>query len=145
METTSCEYVGQQRAMLLNWLKKQGKPHEETRECGLCFPCLIRRSALEVAGVREPTGHYVFDARIALKDPRAYDGAPLYDHVASRVKDLREFTQRIERMEPNEFALNYLGDLSFIPSSPEDVGQTAGETYSLYRRFARQFTEYLSD
>jgi hypothetical protein len=141
-ETISCEYAGQQRAVLINWLKKSGQPHAEARECGLCFPCLIRRSAMELAGIREPAGHYVFDARRALSNPETYAGAPLYNSVASRVRDLREFASKMAKTEPNEFVLRYLYELSLLPDSPEGAGRAASDAYTLYRRFARQFIKY---
>lgn len=145
IDTISCEYAGQQRATLINWLKRERRPYQNTRECGLCFPCLIRRSALEVMGVMEPTGHYVFDARLALKHPTAYAEAPLYGHVASRVRDLREFAERMESMKPSEFALRYLCDLSLIPGSPGAMGRSVNEAHALYRRFAKQFMEYIGE
>ncbi|MCA1633034.1 MAG: hypothetical protein LC802_04760, partial [Acidobacteria bacterium] len=144
VKTITCQYAGQQMAVLINWLKKSGQPHVEARECGLCFPCLIRRSALEFAGVKEPSGHYVFDARLALHNPETYVGAPLYNSVVSFIRQLHEFAEKIAKMEPNEFVLHYLYELSLLPSSPEVIGLSAREAYSLYRRFAHEIAEYIS-
>ena len=143
-QTISCQYAGQQMAVLINWLKKGGKPHAAARECGLCFPCLIRRSAMEVAGVKEPEGHYVFDARVALHSPEAYAGAPLYQSVARLVRRLNEFSEKMAAIEPNEFVLDYLYELSLLPSSPEDIGLSARDAYSLHRRFADQIIRYIN-
>lgn len=143
-ETITCEYAGQQVAMLINWLKRGGQPHAHARECGLCFPCLVRRSAMEVAGVTEPPGHYIFDARVAIRKPGTYDGAPLYRAVAKRVRDLYEFADSMVKTSPSEFVVRYLCELSLLPESPQDVGRAAREAHSLYRRFAREFISYIS-
>jgi len=39
--------------MLINWLKRNGGRYQLARECGLCMPCLVRRSAMEAAGIFE--------------------------------------------------------------------------------------------
>jgi hypothetical protein len=142
-KTTTCQYAGQQMAVLISWLKKGRLPHAEARECGLCFPCLIRRSAMELAGVKEPDGHYVFDARLALRNPAAYAGMPLYSSVANFVSQLHSFSEKVEKMKPNEFVRSYLCELSLLPDSPEEIGRAADEAYTLYRRFAREFIEYI--
>jgi 7-cyano-7-deazaguanine synthase in queuosine biosynthesis len=142
-ETVTCPYAGQQVSTLIGWLKRQHCAHVEVKECGLCYSCLIRRSAMETAEVRESEGHYAFDARRVFRDPEAYSNAPLYRVVKQNPKALYNFCQSILKMEPGEFVFSYLYDLTLLPRSPEDVGQSALAAYRLYRRFARQFIKYL--
>jgi hypothetical protein len=98
---------------------------------------------MEIAGVREDEGHYVFDARLAFNDPEAYSDAPLYNLVGDTPKTLYDFSIRMLNMKPSEFVYSYPYDLSLLPRSPEDIGQSTLTAYRLYRRFARQFIEYL--
>ncbi len=143
--TITCQYAGQQRANLIHWLKKNHGRYKAARECGLCMPCLVRRSAMESAGLFEVVGHYVFNARRALRRPTTYATAPLYRVVQSNVKTLREFSSRILKMKKSEFALNYLSDLSFVPASPEQIAESTRATYHLYKRFAREFLAFIRD
>lgn len=142
-ETISCEYAGQQMAMLINWLKRNGGRFKVARECGLCMPCLVRRSAMEAAGLFETPGHYVFNARRALKRPGLYENAPLYRVVRTNIKIITDFSNKIAQMKRCEFALAYLSDLSLIPSSPWDAPETTRAAHRLYKRFAREFLEFV--
>ncbi|MDT4897398.1 MAG: hypothetical protein QOH25_2475 [Acidobacteriota bacterium] len=141
--TITCEYAGQQMAMLRHWLKKRHGPSRQVRECGLCMPCVIRRSAMEIAGVPETAGHYVFDTRRVFNNPGAYRKAPLYRVVKNNPGDIYEFANMIGKMKPSEFVFSYLYDLSLLPCSPEDIGQSTRAAYSLYGRFARELIKYL--
>jgi 7-cyano-7-deazaguanine synthase in queuosine biosynthesis len=141
-ETISCEYAAQQVASLIGWLKRNKKPFEDARECGLCIPCLVRRSAMHSIGVRERKHHYVFDARRTLNDPAAYLGAPLFDHVAPQVRDLYDFCVRLSKMKHSEFVVSYLSELSLLPGENDEVGQLIRSVYNMYARFAKQFVNY---
>lgn len=142
--TITCEYAGQQMAMLINWLKRTGGRYRVARECGLCMPCLVRRSAMESAGLFETRGHYVFDARRALKKPKAYQRAPLYRVVRENIKTLNDFSNRIAQMKRSEFALAYLSDLSLVPASPHETPEATRAAYRLYQRFAQEFLEFVA-
>ncbi len=142
--TITCEYAGQQMAMLINWLKRTRGRHEVARECGLCMPCLVRRCAMESAGLFETAGHYVFDARRTLKKRKAYKDAPLFRVVQENVKTLHEFSRKIDQMKKSEFALAYLSDLSLVPASAEEIGESTRATYRLYQRFAREFIDFIA-
>jgi 7-cyano-7-deazaguanine synthase in queuosine biosynthesis len=141
--TISCQYAGQQRARLISWLKKKGSRHKGVRECGLCMPCLIRRSAMESAGVFEPASHYFFDARRAFRKPSAYAKAPLFGVVKENVHALREFSNKILKMKKSEFALAYLSDLSLVPASSEEIAESTGAAFRLYKRFARECIAFI--
>lgn len=141
--TISCEYAGQQRAMLIHWLKQKGGRYKAVRECGLCMPCLIRRSAMESAEMFEPAGHYVFNVRRALKRPKIYATAPLFGVVQGNVKTLREFSNKILKMKKSEFALAYLSDLSLVPASTEEIAESTGAAFRLYKRFARECIAFI--
>jgi len=143
-ETITCEYAGQQMAILINWLKKNNRAHTKARECGLCMPCLVRRSALEIAGVVESKGHYVFDARRAFKNPNVYRSAPLFRVVQHNPETLYKFSKRITKMKPSEFAVSFIYELSLLPQSMVNVTETTRSAYQLYRRFARQLSRYLA-
>lgn len=142
-ETVTCEYARRQVATLKNWLKRSHRQYAKARECGLCVPCLVRRSAMEIAGITESPGHYVFDARRAFHKPGAYRNAPLYGQVAGYVRDLYGFAQRTAKIRPCEFGLSYLYELSLLPGPTENFADSVRTTYQLYRRFARQFIKYL--
>ncbi|HYV05285.1 MAG TPA: hypothetical protein VFB82_11895 [Blastocatellia bacterium] len=141
-ETISCEYAAQQVASLIGWLKRNNKPFTDVRECGLCVPCLVRRSAMHWIGVREKKHHYVFDARRALNNPKSYLGVPLFDYVVPQVRDLYNFCVRLTRMKPSEFVVSYLSELSLLPGRNEDVCLLSRSVYNTYARFAKQFVEY---
>ena len=141
--TSTCAYVRNQKPRLIKWLRKRHGPDASAKECGLCSSCVVRRAAMEIAGVREDEGHYVFDARLAFNDPEAYSDAPLYNLVGDTPKTLYDFSIRMLNMKPSEFVYSYPYDLSLLPRSPEDIGQSTLTAYRLYRRFARQFIEYL--
>lgn len=98
---------------------------------------------MEIVGVREAADHYAFDMRLAFNDPEAYSGAPLYNVVSDTPRTLYDFSGRMLNMKPSEFVYAYPYDLSLLPRSPEDMGQSTLAAYRLYRRFARQFIEYL--
>lgn len=142
--TVTCEYAGQQMAMLRNWLKRTRGRYEVARECGLCMPCLIRRSSMESAGLFESLGHYVFDARRTWKKPNAYKDAPLFRVLRRNVRTLYEFSDKVDQMKKSEFALAYLSDLSLVPASAEEIGESTRSTYRLYQRFAREFIDFIA-
>lgn len=99
---------------------------------------------MESAGLFETRGHYVFDARRALKRPKTYERAPLYRVVRGNIKTLDEFSNKISQMKKSEFALNYMSDLSLIPALPNLAGESTRAAYRLYRRFAREFIEFVA-
>jgi len=142
--TISCEYAGQQMAMLRNWLKRTRGRYKVARECGLCMPCLIRRCSMESAGLLESAGHYVFDARRTLKKRRAYKDAPLFRVVRENVTTLYEFSRKIDQMKRSEFALTYLSDLSLVPAAQEEIRDSTRSTYRLYQRFAREVIDFIA-
>lgn len=142
--TITCEYAGQQMAMLINWLKGTRGRYRVARECGLCMPCLVRRCAMESAGLFETEGHYVFDVRRTLKKQKAYQDAPLFRVVRDNIKTLYAFSRKIDRMKKSEFALAYLSDLSLLPASLEDIGETTRSAYRLYQRFAREIIDFIA-
>jgi 7-cyano-7-deazaguanine synthase in queuosine biosynthesis len=143
--TVSCEYERQQMGTLKHWLKERHGPAKQAKECGLCMPCVIRRSAMAIAGVPESAGHYVFDTRRVFNNPEAYRNAPLYGVVKNNPGDLYRFAKMIEKMTPSEFIFSYLYDLSLLPRSAEEMGHSTRAAYRLYRRFAREFIKYLGE
>jgi hypothetical protein len=142
-ETISCEYGRQQMATQLSWLKKHGRYDAKTKECGLCMPCIIRRSALAAARITEPREHYVFDARKALRGSEHNAGAPLYRSVAHNPIDLLDFCHRIQGMKASQFALAYLPELTLLSRSIQEASMVIGKVHHLYQRFASEIISYL--
>lgn len=59
-------------------------------------------------------------------------------------KTLHEFSRKIDQMKKSEFALAYLSDLSLVPASAEEIGESTRATYRLYQRFAREFIDFIA-
>ena len=139
-ETISCEYAGQQVARIIGWLKENGHAYQDVRECGLCLPCLVRRTAMEFAGVPDKRGHYAFGARRALRTPGVYKAFPLFSFLQDSPRDLLDFAQVHSKLTPSEFVVKYASQLALL-HPPEDLNTRA--IYDLYQRFARQTKDFL--
>lgn len=142
-DTVSCEYARQQVAVLIHWLRENRKPWANQKECGLCFPCLIRRTSMFHAGVKEPRDHYVFDARRAFKNQEFHEGSNLYVRIAPNVDILYQFCRKMRMMNPCSFTAAYLPELSLLQGPGEDLKRLARDVYSLYSRFADQYLEFI--
>ena len=134
-ETISCEYAGQQVRGLRGWLKDRRRPYENVLECGLCYPCLIRRAAMRFGGAPERAGHYAFDVRRSLGGSLMYRDYPLYAFVAPNARDLRDFCERMRRLSPAEFVVRYAAQLAL---GAESGAVESKAVYDLYRRFAAE-------
>lgn len=141
--TISCQYGRQQVARLTHWFRARRRRRQTVRECGLCHPCLVRRSAMAIAGIREEASHYAFDARAAFRGRERNADAPLYAALAPNVGDLAQFCDRILGLSQKAFVTSYLAQLSRLPESSRGMAKAVREAYRLYRRFARQYLEYL--
>lgn len=139
-DTISCEYAGQQVARLIGWLSNRKQASKDVRECGLCFPCLVRRAAMSFAGVAESKSHYAFDVRRALRGDGAYRRYPLYRVLEPNAPDLAAFCEDIRAMTPSEFVLRYAAQLSLVS---ENTASSNRVLYDLYQRFARQVLDFL--
>ncbi len=140
-ETTSCEYSRQQVALLRSWSMKGEKPFKKARECGLCFPCLVRRTAMKSAGIREDDDHYAFDACATFKGDEKYSHAPLYLVVADNVKNLYQFCEKIKGLDVRGFVSLYMPELSLLPLHMNTITQEVKDVFEIYQRFAGQFIE----
>jgi 7-cyano-7-deazaguanine synthase in queuosine biosynthesis len=139
-ETISCEYAGHQIARMIGWLKENNHSYQNVRECGLCLPCLVRRIAMNFAGLADGRHHYAFDVSRALRTPGRYKDHPLFSFLETSPRDLLGFTQRIQRTTPSEFVLGYAIHLSLL-NEPDKTSNRA--TFELYQRFAEQTNSLL--
>jgi 7-cyano-7-deazaguanine synthase in queuosine biosynthesis len=139
-DTISCEYAGQQVARLIGFLSDRKQASKDVRECGLCFPCLVRRAAMSFAGVAESKNHYAFDVRRALRNRDAYRRYPLYRVLESNIDDLIAFCEDMRAMQPSEFVVRYAAPLSLVS---DETASSDRALYALYQRFARQMLEFL--
>jgi 7-cyano-7-deazaguanine synthase in queuosine biosynthesis len=135
LETISCEYAGQQIAMLIAWLRDQGKPYLNVRECGLCYPCLVRRAAMKFAEVPEKNSHYAFDVRRCFGRSVPYRTYPLYEFLERNAKDLLAFCETIKEMNPSDYVVRYAAQLAICGESDP---LSHREVFQLYQRFAEQ-------
>jgi len=114
----SNQYVGKKK-------KKVGQP------CGLCIPCLIRRTA---------TRRYEGGFDIGDPAERQHIESALHFH------QMDAFVSRIEkaRAEPREFLL---GMPSWVADIPEDASfqMDENELFDLLSRFGREFRETFAD
>lgn len=141
-ETTSCEYSRQQVALLRSWSPANGKPFKKARECGLCYPCLVRRTAMKNASIQEDDEHYAFDACATFKGKAKYsDKTPLYSIVADNVKDLYQFCEKIKGMDVRGFVSLYMPELSLLPFQMNTITKEVTDVFEIYQRFADQFIE----
>jgi hypothetical protein len=164
-KAVSCEYVGRQAAFLRAWReKKYPALASELRlgsgpQCGLCLPCLVRRAALYKNNeqIDDPDDLYFFNAR-RVRDwyeggEKSHNGyrlsktpnerPPLYDAVAPHVYHVRQFCERVLRMNIRAFAVQYLPELR-LPQLPEFYSDAAVERrYRLVRRFAKELLLFL--
>jgi hypothetical protein len=98
---------------------------------------------MHYASIDENAEHYVFDARRAFYDPKAYADWPLYASLAHNVRDVFDFCERIRRMPPSEFVLTYISQLGSLLGPEEDISQIARQVYALCTRFASQFIDFI--
>ena len=134
-KTISCEYAGQQVKRVRGWLKDRRRSYEDVVECGLCYPCLVRRAAMRFGGAPESAGHYAFDVGRSLGSPTGYRDYPLYTFVEPNARDLRDFCERMRRLSPSEFVVRYAAQLAL---AVESGGGGSKAVYELYRRFAAE-------
>jgi hypothetical protein len=139
-KTISCEYAGQQIKRVRGWLKDRRRPYEDVVECGLCYPCLVRRAAMRFAGALESVRHYAFDVGCSLSSPAVYREYPLYGFVESNARDLRDFCDRMQRLSPAEFVVRYAAQLAL---SAESGTPDSKMMYELYQRFATEASAVL--
>lgn len=142
-DTVSCEYGRQQVARINGWLRDRGRTDPGIRQCGLCFPCLVRRTAMHHARIEEPDTLYAFDARRTWMGMEPNPDAPLYAQLSENVRELEAFGTRLLAMRPSEFVSTYLPELSLLPAAGEESGASVRSVHDLYRRFAREVTAYL--
>lgn len=142
-DTMTCHFGRQQMARVNRWLLDHGRIPRPTRECGLCYPCLVRRSAIAFARISEGDHHYAFDARATLCGRDRNADAPLYSLLASNVVDFHRFCVRMKGLSPRDFTTSYLSQLALVCGRAKGAGDSVRETYRLYRRFARQSLDYL--
>jgi 7-cyano-7-deazaguanine synthase in queuosine biosynthesis len=140
LNTISCEYAGQQVATLIAWLRNQGKPYRDVRECGLCFPCLVRKAAMKFAGVPEKDSHYAFDVRRSLGKSDPYRDYPLYEFLERNPTDLRGFCEMIRALTPSEYVVRFAAQLALVEKNSA-ISQR--EIFQLYQRFVQQASAML--
>jgi 7-cyano-7-deazaguanine synthase in queuosine biosynthesis len=138
--TVSCEYAGQQVAHLIKWLRthSRGKTKVAVKECGLCMPCLIRRTALRAAGFKDQGGRYAFDYRIVFRNPVFYANSPLFSSVSSHVRTLHDFCWEISSSKPSDFMIKYAYELSLACEAGPAFSKGSKEIFALYQRFASE-------
>jgi hypothetical protein len=165
-KAVSCEYVARQAAFMWAWKKKHSAIASRLRlgkgpQCGICVPCLVRRAALykNRETIDDPDGSYFFNARRV----RDWDGdgdrshssyrlstdpnerPPLYDAVAPHVYHVRQFCERVRRMNSSEFAVQYLPELR-LPQLPEFYSDEAlKRRHQLVQRFAEELLAFLDE
>jgi len=137
--TISCEYARQQVALLRSWQNGKDKPFKNAKECGLCFPCLVRRTAMKSAGIPEAPDHYAFDACAVNSGKVVHRDAPLFRIVADNVKDLSDFCEMIKDMKAHHFVSLYMPELSLLPIEVDDIISGVKDVFNIYQRFADQF------
>lgn len=139
VDTITCENAGQQIAMLRHHF---ARTRSRLVECGLCVPCLIRRSALAAAGVQESKDHYAFALADAKRPSRSLQSAPLWNVTRGNHAMIVAFCQRLIRMRPGDFAHEFAYELALLPANWSEAGPTVSHCYGLYRRFAQQYLAY---
>jgi 7-cyano-7-deazaguanine synthase in queuosine biosynthesis len=138
-ETITCENAGQQIAMLRHHF---ARTRSGLMECGLCVPCLVRRSALARAGVMESRDHYAFALADATHPSPTVAAAPLWNTTRGNHAMIAGFCRRIVRMNPREFSHEFMYELALLPANWSEVKSTVSQCYGLYRRFAQQYLAY---
>jgi 7-cyano-7-deazaguanine synthase in queuosine biosynthesis len=149
--TISCEYTGRQAARVRNW--KRLHPGLARRQqlgdgpqCGVCLPCIIRRSALRFARIPDDDRSYFFDARQArdwdddpvsplLLEPEKRP--PLYDVVAPHVFYMRRFCHRLRNMRLTDFVIDFLPELRLTTNG------TGSLQFDLMKRYAKEVLAFL--
>lgn len=139
VETVTCENAGQQIAMLRHHFARS---RSKVVECGLCVPCLVRRSALAHAGIKESKDHYAFALAEASGLSRSVQSAPLWSVTRGNHAMIEAFCQRLRRMSPGDFAREFAYELALLPATWSEAGPTVSHCYGLYRRFAQQYLAY---
>lgn len=156
--SVSCEYYGHQRARILAWIKEHPGPARRHRlgggpQCGLCYPCLVRRAALHHAGIDDPSAHYFADARNVLAETKRRESAlelfagrtppPLLNSLGQNPLYHERFCKSLQDMSPSDFAIRYLPQLRSVRPS-KDVGiDVPTGARMLMRRFAKEQLGFL--
>ena len=144
--TKSCEYGGQQIATVISAMRKKGINTENVRECGLCIPCLVRRTAVTGNGFSENNNHYAFD----IKDSSIYENQniksdlPLLNIIKDNALHLKEFCIGIKKISLKEFISTYLFELSLLYRSQEDLSENINSLYKMHINFAEEYLEFIS-
>jgi len=158
--SVSCEYVGHQKADLLRWqadhpaaAKKRKMGHGP--QCGLCYPCLVRRAALWKAGIDDPTEDYFSDAAHVLRQSRKRGSAlkffsgritpPLLNSLASNPIYHERFSKNLIDMSVERFSWQYLPQLRSVMLPPGVKESVSLWSYNLMQRFANEQLEFLND
>jgi hypothetical protein len=102
----------------------------------LCFPCLVRRAALDRAGVSESKNHYAFALRTILGRPNTYDSYPIFNSVRFGLSDLLNFCRRLGEISPSEFACYYTTEIATVVGRDGNPSETVRSMHKLYQDFA---------
>jgi hypothetical protein len=148
--TVSCEYAGQQMAMLRGWLANhaRGEPRF-CRQCGLCVPCLVRRAAMRAAKAPDPSSDYFYSAprvlsRLLERKPLYPSGKapPLYEFAGGHVLYVARYAQEMLAMTPTQFSVQYLPELAVLRPALR-TSSDIRRCLNLQRRFALELVDYL--
>jgi len=153
--STSCEYVGRQRAVILSW--KQRHPRRAAMlgdgpQCGLCVPCLVRRAALKRAKIPDADAAYFTSAPRVLHDVRRSGSAtaafgnhapPLMNMLAPNVVLMERHCLRMAQAGFGDFVTEYLPELRANRQLSESPRVDLHGCFALVRRYTREMLAFL--
>jgi hypothetical protein len=149
--TLSCEYAGQQVARLRGYFANDAtvaRGPTTARQCGLCVPCIVRRSALRRAGIRDGRSDYFFDAAAVLRRKPARgsnvnESAPLFRFASVHPFYAHRFATEMLSMDLSAFSATFFNELSYLRPRIRSRSDLA-EVLDLQRRFAHELLELLN-
>lgn len=149
--TESCEYVGQQAAVIRKWkssFPRRARSLGDGRQCGACLPCVVRRSAMKAARIEDPASDYFFNAPAMLADwrrgirPRG-ERPPLVDAVLTHPIYISSFARMIENVSLREFVVRFLPELRLLSATPGISFKIPTDAHRLAQRFGKELLAFL--
>lgn len=144
-DTVTCPASRQQMAACIGRLRKSGlRLDPPPRECGICVPCIVRRSAFAVRMLPEKRSHYVFQTSNQLRQARFREVRSLFAGVANDTEDLREFADGLKRTSARDFFLEYLPEIALAADPSQDIAAETRRIFDFCKRSAREILTYLN-
>lgn len=155
--STSCEYLGRQRAVMIHWIKAHPRAARvlgEGPHCGLCIPCLVRRAALHCAAIADPDRGYfaaapqilqaVHEKETAIEFYEQKHSPPLMNMLVPNVLYLENHCKRLLNLSPAEFAIQYLPELRANRPLQGAVDAELEAFHRLTKRYAHEILSFLN-